>query len=129
MTSIILKLPYPPSINHYYKSIRSRFGVRMYIDEKGILYRESIIDLVVEHKSQNKFPIAVPYFPSEKLKLELYINPPDKRKRDLDNIFKAQVDSLQHALVFTNDFQIDKLYIERQEVVKNGVVLAIITVL
>ncbi len=57
---------------------------------------------------------------ADKLRIELLIYPPDLRKRDLDNICKAILDSLQHAGIFDDDFKIWQLTIERREVRKYG---------
>lgn len=48
---------------------------------------------------------------------------PDRRIRDLDNIKKALLDSLTHAGVYKDDFQIDDLRVVRREVVKGGYVI------
>jgi len=48
------------------------------------------------------------------------VYPPDKRKRDLDNICKNLLDSLQKAQIYPDDNQIDLLIIQRKEVVKGG---------
>jgi crossover junction endodeoxyribonuclease RusA len=44
--------------------------------------------------------------------MKIYIYPPDKRKRDIDGILKATLDSLQKAAVYDDDCQIKKLYCE-----------------
>ncbi len=48
-------------------------------------------------------------------RIELCVDafPPDKRVRDLDNLFKSLLDSLQAGGVFHNDNQIDALSIIR----------------
>lgn len=46
--------------------------------------------------------------------------PPDKRKRDLDNVCKATLDALQHARLFDDDAQIDELHVERGDKVDGG---------
>lgn len=46
--------------------------------------------------------------------------PPDRRKRDLDNLLKAPLDALTHALLWQDDGQIDDLRIRRLEVEKPG---------
>lgn len=55
-------------------------------------------------------------------RIELIVDayPPDKRERDLDNILKVLIDSLQRAGLFNNDSQIDKITIERKHIVKKG---------
>lgn len=56
----------------------------------------------------------------KRLSLTINAYPPDKRKRDLDNICKASIDSMQYARVFEDDNQIDMLTVIRREIVKNG---------
>jgi crossover junction endodeoxyribonuclease RusA len=48
-----------------------------------------------------------------RLKVCIYATPPDKRKRDLDNMLKVPIDSLMHAGWFNDDSQIDELSIRR----------------
>ena len=48
-----------------------------------------------------------------RLRVEIEAFPPDKRRRDLDNIFKVLLDSLQHAEVYVDDSQIDYLCVQR----------------
>ena len=52
--------------------------------------------------------------------MEVYLYPPDKRKRDVDNVLKPLLDALEHAGVYENDSQIDKLCITRMEVKPQG---------
>jgi len=53
--------------------------------------------------------------------------PPDRRKRDLDNIPKSILDALTHANVWGDDSQVDDLRITRGHVVKQGAVAITIT--
>jgi crossover junction endodeoxyribonuclease RusA len=48
-----------------------------------------------------------------RLSLKIKAYPPDRRVRDIDNILKIAIDSLQQAGVYENDGQIDRIYIER----------------
>ncbi len=48
------------------------------------------------------------------------VYPPDKRARDLDNLLKITLDSLESAKFFENDSQIDKIIMERKEREKGG---------
>jgi len=52
--------------------------------------------------------------------MRIVVAPPDRRRRDLDNVLKSLLDSLEHAGVYTDDSQIRKLSIERSEPVENG---------
>ncbi len=98
---MLITLPWPPTINHYY--MRTAKGV--IINKKGREYRKTAFYLCREF--QGSF--------SEEDRLSLFIAayPPDKRRRDLDNIFKVCLDSLQFAKVFPNDYQISELSIKR----------------
>jgi crossover junction endodeoxyribonuclease RusA len=50
------------------------------------------------------------------------LHPPDKRKRDLDNILKATLDALE-GYAYVDDCQISRLEVRRAEVVKGGSVV------
>lgn len=63
----------------------------------------------------------------KRLAVTINVYPPDKRKRDLDNILKGLIDALQYARVFQDDSQIDMLTVIRRDVVKNGSVAIWIT--
>jgi hypothetical protein len=57
------------------------------------------------------------------LMVEIIIYPPDKRKRDIDNVKKALFDALQCAGLYENDYQIcDDHTIRINKVVKGGLV-------
>lgn len=109
-TRIVLDLPFPPSVNHYY--IRTKFGVA--IGAKGKQFRQEAIYLASRQVSKSD------HFSADKrLYLSVAVFAPDRRKRDLDNILKAGVDSLTHAGVFADDSQIDHLEVIRKAVQKN----------
>ncbi len=56
----------------------------------------------------------------------IWVSPPDKRKRDLDNLVKATQDALQEAGCYENDCQIFGLHVERGEIIKGGKVRVMI---
>jgi len=97
-----IELPWPPSINHYWRHTRTGH----YISRAGKAFREKVIYTCL--KVPGKF--------SEKDRLYITIDayPPDRRKRDLDNVLKSLLDSLQHAGVYKDDSQIDRLSISRK---------------
>ena len=110
---ITITLPWPPTINHYW----GRRGSRSFILPRGLMFRKIV---ALE---------CIPYAKSElydkKLSLFICAFPPDKRHRDLDNILKALEDSLQHAEVYKNDYQIDCLYIKRMPYLLNQIIVKI----
>jgi crossover junction endodeoxyribonuclease RusA len=46
--------------------------------------------------------------------------PPDRRRRDVDNLQKSTLDALQHAGIYEDDSQIDLLITRRRELVPQG---------
>jgi len=57
----------------------------------------------------------------------VHVFPPDGRRRDLDNLQKALCDALQHAGVYADDSQIDRLDVQRGPVVPGGKVIVQVT--
>lgn len=54
------------------------------------------------------------------LSVKMYVYPPDARARDIGNLEKVLMDSLEKAGVFLNDSQIDELFIKRMRKFKGG---------
>lgn len=100
--AIELELPWPPSVNHYYRHV----GPRVLISREGRQYRE----LVVAQLAKLKF---ARFDCSVELHLEFY--PPDNRRRDADNLLKCTLDTLQHAGLYRDDSQICKLIVIKRE--------------
>jgi crossover junction endodeoxyribonuclease RusA len=96
------ELPYPPSVNHYYRHV----GPRVLISKAGRKYREAVI-------SQLRSCGVQPLDGGIELFLEAY--PPDRRRRDLDNLMKCVLDSLQHAGAYRDDSQIVKINAEKHQ--------------
>jgi len=111
---IALALPYPPSINNYYGKRRSG---QVFIKQAGMDYRNNVILLIRSWHIKKR---------QGEVELQIAVWPPDKRKRDLDNVLKALLDAMQHAGVYDNDCQIYKLSIERFEKVKGGRIVVVV---
>lgn len=120
---INLTLPYPPTVNHYWKSSvkrvtanKSRVVTR--VSEKGKAFAEHVFWLVREQKANQKL--------QGNLKIEVNIYVPDNRRRDIDNLCKSLFDALQKAGVYLDDTQIKDYRMIHCGVVKGGkVVLSI----
>ncbi len=104
-------LPYPPSLNHYYR----RVGLRTLISRSGREYRSIIRELLAQGAGNGcKPPI------DGRIALAMDAFPPDRRRRDLDNLLKCTQDSLAHAGLFEDDSQIDVLSLRRRAPVPGG---------
>lgn len=111
-----LKLPWPPSLNAYYRSVNGR----VLISKRGREYRH----LVAQSRAWQAFPA---FDASARLYVEIHSHPPHRRRYDLDNQLKCVLDSLQHAGVFPDDSQIDDLRIIRSNREGGGLLRIIIT--
>lgn len=99
---MVITLPWPPSSNTYWR----RNGSRYFISTKGQKYREMVVRACLECER---------FDTEDRLCVSIIAHPPDKRRRDLDNLFKSILDSLQAAKVFPDDSQIDYLSIRRSD--------------
>jgi crossover junction endodeoxyribonuclease RusA len=110
-----LPLPYPPSINHYYRHV----GNKVLISAEGREYRKRVNAYFLGQLADGELvdPMA------GKLSVTLSVHCPDKRRRDLDNVQKPLLDALQHAGTYADDSQIDWLLTERCDVVPGGQVI------
>ena len=99
---LTLDLPWPPSINHYYRYVRNR----VVVSRRGKDFRQDVFDIVAEIDVQ---PITGP------VGISIVIAPPDKRRRDIDNIQKPLLDALEAAeKIFINDSQVVSLTIKKK---------------
>ena len=106
-----LWLPWPPSVNNYW--IRTRRGGVM-VSKNGQLFRKELLADLAGKVSRKLLG---------RVKLSVCVMPPDKRKRDLDNLLKPILDGLTAAGVWDDDSQVDRLEMERGEITPHGRVL------
>lgn len=90
---IEIELPYPPSLNHYYR----RVGHRTLISREGRAYRESVCAILADLGVR---PLTGP------LRMSMEVYPPDNRRRDLDNLQKSLWDALQKGGAYHDDSQV-----------------------
>jgi len=105
-----LELPWPPSVNRYWRSNRGR----VHISAEGRKYRETVVYIVSALKHT---------FGTGRLSVSIEACVPDRRRRDLDNLTKAVLDSMQHGGLYADDSQIDELYICRGDMIKGGMLI------
>jgi crossover junction endodeoxyribonuclease RusA len=92
----MITLPWPPTVNTYWRNFRGR----MVISKEGREYRQAVSNLIQGNWRYTK---------SVKVFITAYR--PDNRKRDLDNLLKATLDSLTYAGIWEDDSQIVDLRI------------------
>ena len=102
-------LPYPPSVNKYWLH---KAGGKVFLSAEAKHYREAVGWAILEAGRQEMGTGAV--------EIAVRAWPPDQKRRDLDNILKALLDALEHAHVYADDGQIDRIVIERRPVLKGG---------
>ena len=108
-----LVLPFPPSGNSYYRSVRFGQSCRVLLSKRGREYKQTISAMIAE--------IDEPSFPlTTRLGISITLRAPTRRKCDLDNYTKALFDALESAGVIENDNQFDAISIRRGEIVKGG---------
>jgi len=100
MPSVKLELPYPPSVNRYWRQARGRF----YIAAEGKAFRDACGAELLPYRG---------LFGSEQVRLKIALTPPDHRRRDLDNVLKALLDVLEYYQLFDDDAQVCELYLRR----------------
>ena len=107
---IILNLTFPPSTNTYWRHV----GNKILLSKKGREYKSAVYAAVKLS--------GVKKLPDVDLQIKILAYPPNKRKRDLDNIFKSLFDALGYAGVYSDDSQIKKIDAEMCGVKKGGFV-------
>ncbi|EDX36885.1 conserved hypothetical protein, partial [Escherichia coli 101-1] len=92
---------YPPTVNTYWR----RRGSTYFVSKAGERYRRDVALIVRQQRLKLNL--------SGRLAIKIIAEPPDKRRRDLDNILKAPLDALTHAGLLIDDEQFDEINIVR----------------
>lgn len=109
-----LTLPWPPTINTYWRHMTIRGKPVVSISARGRDYRKAVIGEVLRRCVRKPEPMTG----AVAVRLELW--PPDRRIRDIDNYAKAIFDAMTHAGVWRDDSQVDELHIYRMGVQAPG---------
>ena len=109
-----ITIPYPPTVNNYW----GFHGHRRFLTDKAQAFKREVQAAVLAQ------PIR---FGNAPLYLAISLSPPDKRKRDIDNILKPAIDAMMQAGLFADDSQIELLVVARSDVCKGGKAVAIIS--
>jgi crossover junction endodeoxyribonuclease RusA len=99
-----LILPFPPSVNSYWRAPnKGTLAGQHLISANGRKYRNAVLASILE--AHRRYPVPL----VDEVSVSLVLSPPDKRRRDLDNYFKALFDALTHARIWSDDVQIKQL--------------------
>ncbi|GIW56169.1 MAG: hypothetical protein KatS3mg082_2706 [Nitrospiraceae bacterium] len=104
---LTVELPYPPSINHYWR----RVGTRTLISRTGRRFRRQVMAILA---GEGVEPLAGP------LAVDIELYPPDRRRRDVDNCLKSVLDALETAGAYHDDCQVVRLAIAKCHTVPGG---------
>lgn len=101
---IVMQLPWPPSVNKMWRNVKGR----AILSRAGREYRQFVESQAWE-QDRRAWPLK------GRLRVSVTAFPPDRRKRDLDNILKSLLDALGHIGAYGDDSQIDRLLVQRAE--------------
>lgn len=106
----MIRLPWPPSVNHYW----GHRGSRRFLSPRARGWKKEATVLVrAARKVTLSGPVAV----------ALFLYPPDRRRRDLDNVVKAVLDALVSGGLLKDDSQVVELRVVKSLPRKPGEVL------
>ncbi len=112
---INLRLDWPPTINTYYTVVRNR----KILSARGRKYKKaallSLMEQSAPRQQRGAFDVLIDAYP------------PDKRRRDLDNVLKPILDCLTDYGLWDDDVQVEDLRIRRRQVQSPGFVRICIT--
>jgi crossover junction endodeoxyribonuclease RusA len=120
MIELKFSLPWGPSVNRYYRSLnKGPLAGRVLISEEGRAYRKQVaFALLVAGMHRHRLDGS--------LEIDILVYPPNRMRRDLDNMLKPLLDALTHGGTILDDACFDRLSIERREVVPGGAVEVVI---
>lgn len=96
------KIPWPPSVNSMY--INRRGSYKRIRTHEARSYVDTVYALTRQCRPHD----------DARVKVTMWLYPPDNRKRDIDNILKASLDSLTKAGLWWDDSQIDDIHVMKR---------------
>lgn len=100
---LTIVLPFPPSVNHYWRHVVMGKYVRTLISAPGREFKRKVARALQAQLGGQREPIL------GACRLYVALHAPDRRRRDVDNYAKALLDSLTEAGVWADDSQIRDL--------------------
>ena len=109
MSDYKFTLPYPPSVNGYWRTFRNR----QIISKRGREYKKDVKAAMVLLNLDNELV-------SDSIEFHMVINPPTLRKYDVDNFTKGVFDALSECKFWVDDEQVVKLTVVKGVKTKGG---------
>lgn len=109
-----LSLPWPPSVNAYWRNVAGK----TLISAAGRVYAQKVWESTLEQR-EKPLPNVYKVFAAP-VSVDIIAYPPNKARRDLDNLPKAILDALTKARVWDDDSLVHDLRIRWGEVRKGG---------
>lgn len=122
MKSAQIRLPFPPSMNRYWRHAVIHGRSCTLLSAKGREFRENVLAAVLERFGR---PKPLPTWC--RLHVTIDLHPPTRRSFDVDNFVKGILDGLTHAGVWEDDSQVDQLTVRRRSVASGGFSLVTIS--
>lgn len=102
MTELMLELPFPPSVNHYWRHVVFGKRVATIISKKGREYSAAVAGDVLYQDAALHI--------TDPVEVDILLHAPNNRRRDLDNHAKAIFDAIVKAGVIADDSQVRVLH-------------------
>ncbi len=109
MSDYEFTLPYPPSVNGYWRTFRNR----QIISKRGREYKKDV-KAVMESLNLDSELIAGP------IEFYMIINPPTLRRYDVDNFTKGVFDALSECKFWHDDEQVIEMNVKKGVKTKGG---------
>ena len=100
-TVVDAEIPFPPSVNRLWGF--SADGKKRYLLPRQRDYREFVAFAVPKRNTK----------PDDEYFIDIEFSPPDRRKRDIDNLIKPVLDALEAAGAIHDDSQVSTLRVRR----------------
>lgn len=114
MKTLTYTLPWPPSVNHYWRRVLIGGKPRTLLSKEGREFKQTAVGAVLQQRRGPSAPL------SGRLAIAVTLFPPDRRRYDLDNRLKAVLDSLTEARVWEDDRHVKIIHLEEGGIVKGG---------
>lgn len=103
---VSIRLPWPPTVNTYWKPVIKAGHAVLCLSRQGEEFRKAA---VVAARNQGVSARRV----DGPVSVTIAAYPPNRRRRDVDNILKATLDAITHIGIWDDDSQVETLYVRR----------------